>query len=247
MKALRFLFLLTIAIGLLIAAGCGGSPPPEEKAEPETKAEPVTPPAEQPPAEEPVEKEEAPPPAEKKAVPQAKKAAPAGNPVVALETSKGTIRIELYPDKAPETVANFLQYVDDGFYNGTIFHRVIKGFMIQGGGMTPDMNEKTTRAPIKNESANAVANARGTIAMARTSEPHSASSQFFINHATNRGLDRDQARDGWGYCVFGKVTEGIEVVDAIAEVQTGNNGPHQNVPVQPILIKSARRVAPSAS
>ena len=188
MKALRFLFLLTVSLGLLITAGCGGSPPPpEEKAPPETKAEPATPPpAEQAPAEEPATKEEAAPVPEKKAEPQAKKAAPAGNPVVVMETSKGTIKIELYPDKAPETVANFLRYVDDGFYNGTIFHRVIKGFMIQGGGLTADMKEKATRDPIKNESANGLANLRGTIAMARTNEPHSASSQFFINHIRQR-------------------------------------------------------------
>lgn len=250
MKALRLLFVLTLVIGLLIATGCGGSaPPPEEKAAPETKAEPATPPpAEPPPAEAPAEKkEEAAPAPEKKAAPQAKKSAPAGNPVVALETSKGTIKIELYPDKAPETVANFLRYVDDGFYNGTTFHRVRKGFMIQGGGMTADMNEKTTRAPIKNESANGLANLRGTIAMARTSEPHSASSQFFINHVTNGFLDRANATDGWGYCVFGKVIEGIEVVDAIAVVQTGNKSGHADVPVDPVTIKSARRVSASAS
>jgi cyclophilin family peptidyl-prolyl cis-trans isomerase len=252
MKALRLLFWMTVVLGLLIATGCGGStPPPEEKkTEPAAKTEPVTPPPAQPPAEAPAEKKEeaAPPPApEKKAPPQAKKAAPAGNPVVAMETSKGTIKIELYPDKAPETVANFLRYVDDGFYNGTIFHRVIKGFMIQGGGMTPDMNEKTTRAPIKNESANGLANLRGTIAMARTPDPHSASSQFFINHRTNEGLNRDRAQDGWGYCVFGKVVSGIEVVDAIAEVPTGNKGEHKNVPQEPVLIKSARRDSASAS
>jgi cyclophilin family peptidyl-prolyl cis-trans isomerase len=234
-------------MGLLIATGCGGSaPPPEEKAAPETKAEPAAPPAEEPPAAEPAEKQEAAPPPEEKAAPQAK-SAPAGNPVVALETSKGTIKIELYPDKAPETVANFLRYVDDGFYNGTTFHRVRKGFMIQGGGMTADMNEKMTRAPIKNESANGLTNLRGTIAMARTGEPHSASSQFFINHVTNGFLDRANAADGWGYCVFGKVTEGIEVVDAIAEVATGNKGGHGDVPVEPVTIKSARRVSASAS
>lgn len=248
MKVLRFLFLLTLAIGLLIATGCGGSaPPPEEKAEPETKAEPAPPPAAEPPAEAPVEKQEPAPVPEKKAAPQAKKAAPAGNPVVALETSKGTIKIELYPDKAPETVANFLRYVDDGFYNGTTFHRVRKGFMIQGGGMTADMSEKTTRAPIKNESANGLTNLRGTIAMARTNEPHSASSQFFINHVTNGFLDRANAADGWGYAVFGKVIEGIEVVDAIAVVQTGNKGGHADVPIEPVTIKSARRVSASTS
>jgi cyclophilin family peptidyl-prolyl cis-trans isomerase len=143
-------------------------------------------------------------------------------------------------------VANFLRYVDDGFYNGTVFHRVIKGFMIQGGGMTPDMNEKMTGDPIKNESANGLANLRGTLAMARTGDPHSATSQFFINHVTNIPLNRGE-RDEWGYCVFGKVVEGIEVVDAIANVATGNKGPHANVPVEPIAIKSARRASASAS
>jgi cyclophilin family peptidyl-prolyl cis-trans isomerase len=247
MKALRFLFLSTVVLGLLIAAGCGGSPPPEEKTAPETKAEPAPPPAEQAPAEAPVEKEEAAPAPEKKAEPQAKKAAPAGNPIVVMETSKGTMKIELYADKAPETVANFLRYVDDGFYNGTIFHRVIKSFMIQGGGMTADMNEKATRAPIKNESANGLTNLRGTLAMARTAEPHSASSQFFINHKDNGFLNRDQARDGWGYCVFGKVIDGLDVVDAIAEVPTGNNGGNSNVPIEPVVIKSVRRASASAS
>ncbi len=249
MKALRFLFLLIPVLGLLIASGCGGSPPPpEEKAPPETKAEPATPPpAEEAPAEAPAEKKEAPPAAEKKAEPQSKKAEPAGNPVVAMETSKGTIKIELYPDKAPETVANFLRYVDDGFYNGTIFHRVIKRFMIQGGGLTPDMNEKATRGPIKNESANGLANLRGTIAMARTADPHSATSQFFINHVNNSGtLDRG-ARDEWGYCVFGKVIDGLDVVDAIAEVPTGNKGQYSNVPLDPVVIKSVRRVSASAT
>jgi len=136
-----------------------------------------------------------------------------------------------------------LQYVDDGFYDGTIFHRVIKNFMIQGGGFTADMTEKPTRPPIKNEAANALANLRGTIAMARTSDPHSASSQFYINHQTNRGLDKDQAPDGWGYCVFGKVIEGMDVVDKIAAVPTGNKGGHGNVPTTPVVIKSVRRAS----
>jgi peptidyl-prolyl cis-trans isomerase A (cyclophilin A) len=246
MKALRFLFLLTLALGLLIATGCGGSaPPPEEKTAPETKAEPATPPAEQPPAEQPPEEQEAAPAPEKKA-PQAKKSAPAGNPVVVMETSKGTMKIELYPDKAPETVANFLRYVDDGFYNGTIFHRVIKGFMIQGGGMTPDMSEKPTRAPIKNESANGLANLRGTLAMARSGDPHSATSQFFINHVTNISLNRGQQNE-WGYCVFGKVIDGIDVMDAIAAVPTGNKEEYRNVPLEPVVIKSVRRASASTS
>ena len=144
-----------------------------------------------------------------------------GKPVVIIETTKGTIKIELYAKKAPATVANFLQYVDDKFFDGTIFHRVIKDFMIQGGGFTADMAQKPTREQIKNESSNGLKNKRGTLAMARTSAPHSASSQFFINHGTkNSFLNRDQADDGWGYCVFGKVTEGMDVVDAMAEVAT---------------------------
>ena len=246
MKALRFLFLSMLAFGLLIATGCGGSPPPEETA-PEKAAEPASEaPAEAAPSE-PAETEEAPPAAEKKAEPQAKKkSVPAGNPVVVMETSKGTIKIELYPDKAPETAANFLRYVDDKFYDGTIFHRVIPGFMIQGGGMTPEMTEKSTRDPIKNESANGLANNRGTIAMARTGDPHSATSQFFINHITNVGLNRGE-RDEWGYAVFGKVTEGLDVVDAIAQVETANRDGHGNVPKEPVVIKSVRRASASAS
>ena len=187
-------------------------------------------------------------PAPKKVAPKkevAKKTAPkevTGKPVVVMETTKGTIKIELDAEKAPDTVANFLQYVDDKFFDGTIFHRVIKDFMIQGGGFTAEMAQKPTRDQIKNESSNGLKNEHGTLAMARTSAPHSASSQFFINHGTNNSfLNRDQARDGWGYCVFGKVTEGMDVVDAMAGVATGTKRGHQNVPLEPIVIKSARR------
>jgi peptidyl-prolyl cis-trans isomerase A (cyclophilin A) len=165
------------------------------------------------------------------------------NPRVRLETSKGVIVIELEPAKAPITVGNFLDYVKAGFYNGTIFHRVIPGFMIQGGGFTADMQEKPTREPIVNESANGLANARGTIAMARTADPNSASSQFFINLANNAFLDKKSAQDGVGYCVFGKVVDGMAVVDAIAGVATGTRGPYQNVPQQPVVIKKASVVA----
>jgi cyclophilin family peptidyl-prolyl cis-trans isomerase len=143
-----------------------------------------------------------------------------------------------------ETAADGKQYVDAKFYDGTIFHRVIPSFMVQGGGFTPDMNEKDTRAPIQNESANGLSNLRGTLAMARTPDPHSASSQFFINLPSdqrNQFLDRAQARDGWGYCVFGKVIEGLDTIDKIAAVPTGNRGPHPNVPVEPVVIKSVRR------
>jgi cyclophilin family peptidyl-prolyl cis-trans isomerase len=160
------------------------------------------------------------------------------HPTVVLDTSKGPITLELYPDKAPITVENFLKYVDDGFYDNLIFHRVIPGFMIQGGGMTDQMREKqeNKRAPIKNESGNGLTNTRGTIAMARTSDPNSATCQFFINHKDNPSLET-----GAGYAVFGKVTQGMDVVDAIAKVSTTNRNGHGDVPVTPIYIKSAKR------
>ena len=166
----------------------------------------------------------------------------AENPIVLLETTSGDILIELYPDKAPETVKNFLQYVDDGFYNNTIFHRVIPGFMIQGGGMGARMDEKETREPIKNEADNGVRNERGTIAMARTMEPHSASAQFFINLADNDFLNFSEPTvNGWGYCVFGRVTDGLDVVDKIAKVKTKSAGIHENVPVDLVMITGASR------
>lgn len=164
------------------------------------------------------------------------------NPVVILETSKGTIKIELFEKEAPITVANFLQYVDDGHFDGLIFHRVIPGFMIQGGGFTPDMDQKETRAPIKNEATNRLPNERGTIAMARTGVIDSATSQFFINLVNNAMLNhRAPSPQGFGYCVFGKVTEGMDVVDEIAQVDTGRHGPHDDVPTEPIVIQSASR------
>ncbi|HTY04210.1 MAG TPA: peptidylprolyl isomerase [Rhodocyclaceae bacterium] len=165
----------------------------------------------------------------------------AANPVVEMKTSYGAVTIELYPDKAPKTVANFLQYVKDGFYDGTIFHRVIDGFMIQGGGMQPGMKEKKTRAPIENEANNGLKNVTGTLAMARTSAPHSASAQFFINLKDNAFLDYP-GRDGWGYCVFGKVTQGIDVVNKIAKVATGTVGMHQDVPNTPVVIESVKLI-----
>ena len=162
------------------------------------------------------------------------------NPVVLLETTSGDILVELYPDKAPETVANFLKYVDDGFYNNTIFHRVIPGFMIQGGGLTARMQQKDTSAPIKNEADNGLKNDAYTIAMARTPDPHSASAQFFINVKDNDFLNfRSPTAQGWGYAVFGKVVEGSDVVDAIAKVKTGNFGPFGDVPLEPVLITRA--------
>jgi cyclophilin family peptidyl-prolyl cis-trans isomerase len=166
------------------------------------------------------------------------------NPRVALETSKGRIVIELFRAKAPLTVANFLQYVKAGFYDGVIFHRVMPDFMIQAGGFTPDMKQKPTQGQISNESRNGLKNERGTIAMARLSEPHTASSQFFINLKNNAGLDAS-TRD-WGYTVFGQVVEGMDVVDSIATVRTTTKGPHEAVPVEPVIIKKASVVAATA-
>jgi peptidyl-prolyl cis-trans isomerase B (cyclophilin B) len=160
---------------------------------------------------------------------------------VVMETSLGTIQIELYDDKAPATVKNFLDYVDARFYDGTVFHRVIPNFMIQGGGFEPGMKQKKTRSPIKNESTNGLLNARGTLAMARTSDPDSATAQFFINVVDNTFLDRAKAQDRVGYCVFGKVTEGMDVVDKIKAVKTTNKAGHGDVPVSDVTIKTARR------
>jgi len=163
----------------------------------------------------------------------------AANPLVEMKTNQGTIVLELNGDKAPVTVENFVQYAKDGFYNGTIFHRVIDGFMIQGGGFEPGMKEKSTRRPIQNEAKNGLKNATGTIAMARTNDPNSATAQFFINLVDNRMLDYPNP-DGAGYAVFGKVTQGIEVIQKIAKVRTGNAGFHQNVPVTPVVIESVK-------
>ena len=155
-----------------------------------------------------------------------------------METSMGTITLELDDAKAPETVANFVRYAKDGHYDGTIFHRVIDGFMIQGGGFTKDMNQKETREPIRNEAMNGLKNLRGTIAMARTMVVDSATSQFFINLVDNSFLDfQNPTPQGFGYAVFGKVVDGMDVVDQIAKVKTGFSGPHQNVPEEAIVIK----------
>jgi cyclophilin family peptidyl-prolyl cis-trans isomerase len=162
----------------------------------------------------------------------------AADPQVDLKTSAGTIRIELNAAKAPKTVENFLQYVKDGHYNGTIFHRVIPGFMVQGGGMTPNMAQKKTRAPVPIESKNGLKNELGTLAMARTSDPNSATSQFFINVKHNSFLDYP-GQDGHGYTVFGKVVSGMDVVNKIVATPTGNQGGHQDVPRTPIVIESA--------
>ncbi|NBO92608.1 MAG: peptidyl-prolyl cis-trans isomerase [Planctomycetia bacterium] len=161
---------------------------------------------------------------------------------VLLTTNHGDITLELDEVKAPITVANFLAYVDKKHYDNTIFHRVISNFMIQGGGFEPGMRQKSTDAPIKNESTNGLENKLGTIAMARTPDPNSASSQFFINVKDNDFLDRKNAQDGHGYCVFGKVVSGMEVVDKIKSVRTGRKGMHSDVPVDDVLIVSATRV-----
>ena len=163
--------------------------------------------------------------------------------MILMKTNHGNITIELDADKAPETVANFLEYVNSGHFNNTIFHRVIKGFMIQGGGFEPGMSQKDTNNPIKNEANNGLANDKYTIAMARTNEPHSASCQFFINTKDNSFLNfTSESPQGWGYCVFGKVTEGQDVVDAIEDVATGSHGFHQDVPVEDVIIESAEVV-----
>jgi cyclophilin family peptidyl-prolyl cis-trans isomerase len=167
------------------------------------------------------------------------------NPMVVLSTSMGDIKVELFADKAPITVQNFLEYAKTGYYDGTTFHRVIPGFMIQGGGITPDMKDKREgqRPPIKNESTNGLRNDTGTLAMARTSAPDSATSQFFINVKDNSFLNRDSSPDKVGYAVFGKVVEGMDVVKKIEQVKTTTKGPHQNVPVDAVLIKGVKVLA----
>jgi len=168
----------------------------------------------------------------------------AADPQVDLKTNFGTIRLELYPAKAPKTVENFLQYVKDGHFNGTIFHRVISGFMIQTGGIDKNMREKKGRDPIPNEAKNGLKNDLGTVAMARTSAPHSASSQFFINGKNNDFLNAANAQDGWGYAVFGKVVAGMDVVNKIFKLPTGSGGPFPtDVPKQMVIIESATLVA----
>jgi len=158
-----------------------------------------------------------------------------GNPRVKMETSKGAIVLELFPDKSPKTVENFLAYVESGYFDGTVFHRVIPDFMIQGGGFTADLTQKDTRGPVENESNNGLTNDRGTVAMARTRNPHSATSQFFVNVVDNPSLNYSQR--GWGYTVFGKVVEGMEVADAISKVPTTRKGSMSDVPAEPVVIQ----------
>jgi peptidyl-prolyl cis-trans isomerase A (cyclophilin A) len=163
------------------------------------------------------------------------------NPKVLMQTSMGEITLELFADKAPVSVDNFLQYVNSGFYTNTVFHRVIRGFMIQGGGFDKDLVQKETRQPIENEAGNGQSNRRGTLSYARTMVVNSATSQFFINHADNPNLDhRDETQNGYGYAVFGKVVKGMDVVDRIAETQTGSKNGMQDVPVTPVLILSVK-------
>ena len=243
----RYYFVLAVAL-LVFLVACGSQPEPETAAEPETPVEETVEVEAEEPEEEVAEEpepevvEEPVVVAEVPAPPPVVETAPAGPAVVVMETSMGTVRIELFEDRAPKSVENFLAYVDDKYYDGTIFHRVITDFMIQGGGFNPDMTEKNSRAPIENESRDGETNARGTIAMARTGDPHSATAQFFINHANNRMLDFGAGSPGsWGYAVFGRVIEGMDVVDAIAVVPTGNSGRYQNVPVGTVTINSVRR------
>jgi len=167
----------------------------------------------------------------------------AANPLVRMTTSAGVIDIEVFPEEAPETAANFLAYVDAGFYDGTIFHRVIPGFVIQGGGFIPGMKQKPTRAPIQNEADNGLKNLTGTLSMARTGDPHSATSQFFINLVDNAFLDyQAKNQQGWGYAVFAKVVKGMNAVNAIAKVKTGSNGPYRDVPVGDVVVEKAERL-----
>jgi cyclophilin family peptidyl-prolyl cis-trans isomerase len=230
----------------LIWVGCGSTPEPESAPETAPAAESAPPPAaaapDEPKSQPEIAEAVAPEPPPAKAAPKAEPEPPPApqKPRVVMSTSKGDMVIELEPEAAPETVKNFLGYVEEGFYEGTIFHRVIPGFMIQGGGHTPDLAKKDTKDPIRNEATNGLKNLRGTISMARTANPHSATSQFFINHADNAMLD-NSPQNGWGYAVFGKVVEGMDVLDAIAATPTGNSGGMGDVPRETILIKSVKR------
>ncbi|WP_374399134.1 peptidylprolyl isomerase [Niveibacterium sp.] len=172
--------------------------------------------------------------------------ADSGDPKVRIETSVGAFVVELYPAKAPKSVANFLSYVDSGHYDNTIFHRIIRGFVVQGGGVTADMREKPTRAPIENEAKNGLKNETATLAMARTQDPNSATSQFYINLKHNASLDYPSF-DSWGYAVFGKVVEGMDTVRKMEAVETGIVAGQRDVPLKPVVLKSARRVTPAAA
>ncbi len=167
-----------------------------------------------------------------------------GNEMVVIDTSMGSMTVELWPDKAPKTVKNFMKYVDSGYYDGLVFHRIIQGFMIQGGGFDLRMVKKETMDPVENEARSDTPNDRGTISMARTPGPHTATSQFFINHKDNPALNHTAKTDqGYGYCVFGKLVDGLEVLDSIAAVETGVMGPYRDIPVKPIVINKIRKAA----
>jgi cyclophilin family peptidyl-prolyl cis-trans isomerase len=227
-----------VLLGLALVAGCPKTPestPSSPAAKPEPTPETK--------ASEPAKTETE---TKTKTKTEAKTEAVPEKPVVELSTSMGTIKLELYPKKAPKTVANFLKYVRAGHYTGTIFHRVIPTFMIQGGGFDASLNEKPTQPPIENEADNGLTHERGTLAMARTPNPHSAGAQFFINTVANAFLNhREKSMDGWGYCVFGKVIEGMEVVDKIKDVQTGPKGQFpKDVPQTDVVIKEAKLVGP---
>ncbi len=168
-------------------------------------------------------------------------------PVIAFDTTMGTIQVALYATKAPLSTRNIMNYVKSGFYTGTIFHRVIPGFMVQGGGLDANMNEKPTANPVRNEAKNGLLNSRGSLSLARTNDPHSATSQFFISVKDNPALDFGISRDGWGYAVFGEVVSGMEVVDQIVAVPTSTRGPHQNVPITPVVINKVRVISEPAS
>lgn len=231
MDATRTLFktlaMTALMFSLLTVVGCSGRD--DEAAAPEPGAAPTPQPAVTPAA-----------PVEPAAAPEPEAETP---PVVRIKTDKGDIVIELNPEKAPITVENFLEYVDAGFYDGTIFHRVISTFMVQGGGFTPDYQEKATGPPIRNEAANGLLNLRGTVAMARTSEVDSATAQFFINVVDNDQLDHaGDDPPSFGYCVFGKVVEGMDVVDRIRHVDTARRGTMRDVPREHVVIRSAARV-----
>ena len=238
MPSTRLIWL--IAFVMLVALGFGCSSGEEALATEDASAAETAPDPE----------EAAPPPEEATRPPEEESAEEAvedladvgsGYPVVEMRTSMGMIKLELYPDKAPKTVENFLTYVRDGFFDGTIFHRVVPGFVIQGGGFTPDMTKKETQPPIMNEADNGLRNDRYTICMARTNDPHSATSQFFINTENNDMLNyRSKDVSGWGYAVFGKVTEGTDVIDAIEKVPTSRSVGFSDVPVDAVVIESAR-------
>ncbi|GMR22563.1 MAG: hypothetical protein BMS9Abin37_0921 [Acidobacteriota bacterium] len=233
MPSTRFAWLIACVLPIALAAGCGGD------SEPETEA--VAPP----PAVQGDSADEAGLEMLEEDLGEGRSDIATGEyPVVEMRTNVGTLALELYPDKAPKTVDNFLSYVRGGFYDGTIFHRVVPGFVIQGGGFTADMVKKDTEPPIENEADNGLLNLRGAICMARTNDPHSATSQFFINTKNNPALDfRERSLRGWGYAVFGKVIEGIEIVDRIEGTPTTSRDGYQDVPVDAVVVESARVIS----